>query len=107
MTIAQFAEQIPAYDIDIFYPVKNASGLDGAWDFTIEFDPGMSRGMQALRMQIFPGAAASKDGQAVEPMAGLGFEDAIRKQLGLELKISRLPQPVLVIDHMLEKPIDN
>jgi uncharacterized protein (TIGR03435 family) len=107
VTMAQFAEQIPAYDTDIFYPVEDATGLDGAWDFTIDFDPMASRGMMVLRMQIFPGAAASKDGQAVEPMGGVSLEDALRKQLGLELKISKKPQPVLVIDHMLEKPIEN
>lgn len=107
MTMAQFAEQIPAYDTDMFYPVEDATGLDGAWDFTIDFDPGMSRGMQALRMQIFSGAAASANGQAVDPMRGVSLEDAIRKQLGLELKISKKPQPVFVIDHMLEKPIEN
>ncbi|HVV45758.1 MAG TPA: TIGR03435 family protein [Bryobacteraceae bacterium] len=107
MTMAQFTEQIPAYDTDIFYPVENATGLDGSWDFNIDFDPMASRRMQALRMEIFPAAAASKDGQAVEPTGGISLEDALQKQLGLELKISKKPQPVLVIDHMLEKPIDN
>jgi uncharacterized protein (TIGR03435 family) len=107
MTMAQFAEQIPAYDTDIFYPVEDATGLDGTWDFTIDFDPMASRRMMALRMQIFPGSASSSNGQAVEPVGGVNLEDAIRKQLGLELKISKKPQPVLVIDHMLEKPTGN
>ncbi|HVW07478.1 MAG TPA: DUF3738 domain-containing protein [Bryobacteraceae bacterium] len=34
-------------------------------------------------------------------------EDALKKQLGLKLKISKRPQPVLVIDHMEEKPAEN
>jgi uncharacterized protein (TIGR03435 family) len=107
MTMAQFAEQMPVYDYDLFYPVENATGLEGAWDFTIDFDAMASRGMMAIRSQIFPGAGASTNGQAADPMGGLNLEDAIRKQLGLELKFSKHPQPVLVIDHMLEKPIDN
>ena len=107
MTTAQFAEQLPLYDFDLYYPVEDSTGIEGAWDFTIDFDPMASRGMMAIRMQIFPGPAASKDGQAAEPMGGVNLQDAIRKQLGLELKISKRPQPVLVIDHMLEQPIEN
>ena len=38
MTMAQFAEQIPAYDTDFYYPVLDATGIDGAWDFTINYD---------------------------------------------------------------------
>ena len=106
MTMAQFAEQIPVYDYDILYPVQDATGLEGAWDFTINFDPMASRGAMALRMQMFSGATAA-NGQPADPIGGVNLEDAIRKQLGIELKISKRPQPVLVIDHMLEKPTGN
>lgn len=106
MTMAQFAEQIPVYDYDILYPVQDATGLEGAWDFTIDFDPMASRGAMALRMQMFSGATAA-NGQPADPIGGVNLEDAIRKQLGLDLKISKRPQPVLVIDHMLEKPTGN
>jgi len=36
--MAQFAEQIQAYDTDILYPVLDATGIDGAWDFTINYN---------------------------------------------------------------------
>lgn len=107
MTMTQFAEQIPAYDTDIFYAVENATELDGAWDFAIDFDPMASRGMQTLRMQAFPNSAASTNGQAVDPTGGMSLEAAIQKQLGLELRKTKRPQPVLVIDHMEEKPVEN
>jgi uncharacterized protein (TIGR03435 family) len=38
MTMAQFAEQIPGFDITLFYPVLDATGINGAWDFTINYD---------------------------------------------------------------------
>jgi hypothetical protein len=30
MTMTQFAEQIRAYDLDIYYPVNDATNLSGA-----------------------------------------------------------------------------
>jgi uncharacterized protein (TIGR03435 family) len=107
MTMAQFAEQLPVYDTDLFYPVENQTGLQGAWDFTVDYNANASRGMQGLIMNVGIGNAPTANGQAPEPNGGLSLEDAIRKQLGLELKISKRPQPVLVIDHMLEQPMEN
>jgi uncharacterized protein (TIGR03435 family) len=107
MTMAQFAEQIPAYDGDLFYPVENQTGLEGAWDFTMDFNSMASRGMQTVVSKMGFSNGPTPDGQAPAPQAGLSFEDAVQKQLGLELKISKRPQPVLVIDHMLEKPTGN
>jgi uncharacterized protein (TIGR03435 family) len=33
--------------------------------------------------------------------------DAVSKELGLKLEKQRRPEPVLVIDHIEEKPTDN
>jgi uncharacterized protein (TIGR03435 family) len=107
MTMIQFAEQIPVYDSDLFYPVENQTGLEGAWDFTIDYNANASRGMQALVSNAGFVNAPAVAGQAPTPQAGLSFEEAVQKQLGLELNISKRPQPVLVIDHMLEKPTGN
>jgi uncharacterized protein (TIGR03435 family) len=104
MTMAQFAEQLTAYDTDIYYPVLDATGLDGGWDFTLNYDA-----MASLneRFPQFARAAPGPDGQASEPSGGLSFQDAIEKQLGLKLEVHKRPEPVLVIDHMEEKPIEN
>ncbi len=107
MTMAQFAEQIPAYDNDLVYPVENQTGIEGAWDFTIDFDNMASHTMQTLIGRMGIGNAPAPDGQAPAPEGGLSFEETVKRQLGLELKISKRPQPVLVIDHMLEKPTVN
>jgi uncharacterized protein (TIGR03435 family) len=104
MTMTQFAEQIQAYDSDIFYLVLDGTGIEGAWDFAIDYDA-----MANLIARFFPGrsGAAAPDGQAPDPTGTLAFADAIQKQLGLKLEVHKRPEPVLVIDHMEEKPTEN
>ena len=38
ITMQQFGEQMPSFDTGIWYPVEDATGLEGAWDFTLTFD---------------------------------------------------------------------
>ncbi len=105
MTMTQFAEQIQAYDSDVFYPVLDGTGIEGAWDFTIDYDP--VAGLMARfplgggRGRLVPTA------RCPDPTGTLSFADAIQKQLGLKLEVHKRPEPVLVIDHMEEKPTEN
>ncbi len=46
-------------------------------------------------------------GTASEPNGALSFFDAVNKQLGLKLEKEKRPVPVLVIDHIEEKPTEN
>jgi len=50
------------------------------------------------------GAAASG---ASEPNGAVSLFDALTKQLGLKLEMQKRPMPVLVVDHIDEKPADN
>jgi uncharacterized protein (TIGR03435 family) len=104
MTMAQFAEQLQGFDSNIPYPVLDATGLQGAWDFTINYDVLASLN---ARFPQFSGRGTSADGQAVEPSGSLDLAQAIEKQLGLKLETHKRPQPVLVIDSMEEKPVEN
>jgi uncharacterized protein (TIGR03435 family) len=104
MTMAQFAEQIQAYNPEIFYPVLDGTALEGAWDFTVEYDPLASLAARGFRTGP---QAATPEGQAADPTGVLSFADAIAKQLGLKLETHKRPEPVLVIDHMDEKPTEN
>ena len=61
MTMAQFAEQIQAYDLDIYYPVLDETGIAGAWDFTINYD---AMANFTARYPQFAGGAAAPDGEA-------------------------------------------
>ena len=100
MTMAQFAEQIQAYDsVEILYPVVNDTRLEGAWDFSLEFD------FQSRLMELSPWFRQA--GASTDPSGSVTFTTAIEKQLGLKLETHKRSEPVLVIDHIEEKPTTN
>lgn len=45
--------------------------------------------------------------EASDPAGSISFAEALEKQLGLKLEKHTRPEPVLVIDHIEEKPADN
>jgi len=46
-------------------------------------------------------------GVASDPSGAVSLTDALNKQLGLKLEAQKRPMPVLVIDHIEEKPTEN
>jgi uncharacterized protein (TIGR03435 family) len=103
MTLRQFAEDLPRFAGGyIHVPVVDASGLEGAWDFTLSFSPSG---------QANPGAtSAATPGSplgAADPNGALSLFDAVQRQLGLKLELRKRPMPVLVIDRVNERPSDN
>jgi uncharacterized protein (TIGR03435 family) len=68
-------------------PVRDMTGLQGAWDFHIKWT---GRGMLT---------SAGSD--------GITLFDAMEKQLGLKMELKQAPIPVLVVDNVNEKPTDN
>jgi uncharacterized protein (TIGR03435 family) len=107
MTMAQFADWLPGIDIDLIYPVENATELEGGWDFTLDYDPIAGLNARFAQLPIFAGRGASPDGQASEPAGPVSIADAIERQLGLRLVARKRPEPVLVIDRIADKPIGN
>ena len=104
MTMAQFADQLPNLANGyIFTPVLDSTGLKDAYDFTLSFSTA-----GALRGAKPPSSASANDpSAAVDPTGGLTLPDAIYKQLGVKMIKEKRPSPVLVIDHIEEKPTDN
>jgi len=108
MTMAQFADVLqkiaPGY---IHSPVLDATGLEGAWDFTLSFSgSNLLQGAPARggdSGQQPPGAAPT----ASDPNGAVSIFDAVSKQLGLKLEEKKRAVSVLVIDHVEEKPTDN
>jgi len=86
-------------------PVIDATGLEGAYDFTLSFSKKASLGKAAAPSSgDNSGTPAASD----PSLGGLTLDDALQKQLGLKLeKRSQVSTPVLVIDHIEEKPTDN
>jgi uncharacterized protein (TIGR03435 family) len=102
MTMAQFAsmlqQQAGGY---IYSPVKDATGLQGKWDFTLSFST-FGQLQSGPATVPTPGSMAASD-----PSGAVSLPDAINKQLGLKLVKETRPAPVLVIEHVDEQPTDN
>jgi uncharacterized protein (TIGR03435 family) len=112
MTMAEFAALLPGIASGYLRTqVQDATGLEGAWDFTLSFSgAGIVNGAGGRGGD--PGAmAAGPPGSvaagAADPSGGLSLFDAVSKQLGLKLEMQKRPMPVLVIDHVEQKPADN
>ncbi len=101
MSVARFAEMLqglaPGY---IHAPVLDSTGLDGTFDFTLSFST-------AFQLQSGPGHRGEAPAQASDPNGALSLLDALPKQLGLKLELTKRPVEVLVIDHVEQKPTDN
>lgn len=87
----------------LFYPVLNATGLKGAWDFTISwssFD---------LTQNPGPSPASTQDSapMASDPNGAITYFDALKKEHGLKLVKEKRLEPVLVIDAINRSPTEN
>jgi uncharacterized protein (TIGR03435 family) len=98
----QFGQLLP--QIASNYTRVNAldkTGLQGGFDFTLNWSPpGQVQGPR-------PEAGATNTGAAPDPTGALSLQDAVRRQLGIRLEDTKLPIPVLVIDSISQKPLDN
>jgi uncharacterized protein (TIGR03435 family) len=108
ITMAQFAEMLPGIAPGYLHTaVLDATGLEGGWDFTFSFSPA---GIFQFNGARNPDEAAPAGGAVPEaslPSGALSLFDALTKQLGLKLEMQKRPVPVLVIDHVEQKPVDN
>jgi uncharacterized protein (TIGR03435 family) len=106
MSMAELAEDLSRIAGGYLrHPVVDATGIAGAWDFTLSFTP-------AARMATAgPSGNDNAPGNSVlgasDPTGGLTIFDALRRQLGVKLEMQKRPMPVLVIDHVEEQPSAN
>jgi uncharacterized protein (TIGR03435 family) len=79
--------------------VEDATGLEGSWDFSVSFSG----------IGLLPGARFDPNAEAgtSDPNGSLTLPEALPKQLGLRLQMEKRPLPVLVVDHVDEKPAEN
>jgi uncharacterized protein (TIGR03435 family) len=80
-------------------PIRDATGLEGYWDFSVSFSG----------INLLPGAQFDPNATsgASDPNGSLTLPEALQKQLGLKLEMEKRPLPVLVIDHVEDKPTEN
>jgi uncharacterized protein (TIGR03435 family) len=100
-TMAQLAERLQGMTQELVWPVADSTELAGGWDFTLvwtpDFGPAGGRG----------GDAAAGTASASDPSGGLTLYEALEKQLGLKLEKQKRPMPIIVIDHIEQKPTEN
>jgi len=100
MSMTQFAAALqnlaPNY---VLAPVKDATGLDGYWDFSFNFSA-----VNLLPGRRFDPNAASGTS---DPNGSVTLPEALQKQLGLKLDLEKRPLHVLVVDHVEERPTQN
>jgi uncharacterized protein (TIGR03435 family) len=90
-TMAELASVMQRSALD--RPVVDKTGLDGRYDFDLEWAPDESQ---------FQGALARQSPESTKP----GLFAALQEQLGLKLEAARGPIETLVIDHV-ERPTEN
>ena len=83
----------------IDHPIVDATGLEGGWDFLIGWTP-------KNQLQTAPAATGGASGALLEASdsTGISLFEAIEKELGLKLVKQKRSIPVIVVDHVLEKP---
>jgi uncharacterized protein (TIGR03435 family) len=102
MTMADFAEQLPSVSGGyVRGPVLDATGIKGAYDLTLSFSGRNVSSAQAALTGVGGQPAATV------PDGGITIFDALEKQLGLKLEKRNIPMPVVVLDHIEQKPTEN
>jgi len=101
MTMAQIGDELQrSANGYIYSTVKDGTGIKGSFDFTLSFSSADK--VQASTAPTTPSANSASD-----PSGALSLFDAVNRQLGLKLEKEKRSLPVLVIDHIEEKPTDN
>jgi uncharacterized protein (TIGR03435 family) len=95
MTVPEFAERLAGLSGAYLrnQVVVDATGIEGAYDFTLSFTAGTG------------GAGGPSDVSV--PDGGITLFDALEKQLGLKLEKRNIPAPVVILDHIERKPTEN
>jgi uncharacterized protein (TIGR03435 family) len=96
--LAQFLQQMAGAYID--HPTVDATGLQGGWNFLIGWTP---RAM--LEKPPNPNQPAGAGAESPDP-SGISLFEAVQRELGLKLVKQTKSIPVIVVDHVNEKPKD-
>ena len=99
-TMEEFAVHLPQWaGLYIDHPIVDGTGLHGGWDFRLGWTPKTMMPAAPLSgTNLAPGETAAPGGITV-------FE-AIKQQLGLKLVKQKRSIPVIVVDHVAEKPLE-
>jgi uncharacterized protein (TIGR03435 family) len=106
ITMAQFAERLRNASQGLGWPIADATGIEGGWDFTLVFSPNAAMFNGAMA----PVRAGGEGGEPIgasDPSGVVTIFQALEKQLGLKLESQKRTLPVIVIDHIEQKATEN
>jgi uncharacterized protein (TIGR03435 family) len=103
ISVAQFADRLQNMTQELSWPVVDATGIEGGWDFTLMYS--RNAGMMGGGCGGEPGRPETP--VASEPTGAATLFEAVEKQLGLKLEMGKRTSPIIVIDHLEQKPTDN
>jgi uncharacterized protein (TIGR03435 family) len=105
ITVAQFVDRLQYMTMELNWPVLDATGIAGGWDFALTY----SRNAGTTFGGRVEDAGRTDAGlpQATEPTGAVTLFEAVEKQLGLKLEIRPRSAPVIVIDHVEQKATEN
>lgn len=106
VTMDEFAERIaPMAGGLLRSAAVNATGLEGTFDFTINYSP------RSATAAVSAGANTAGAGPAplvaADPSDNITFLEALTSQLGLKLELVKRPAPHMVVDHVEKMPTEN
>jgi uncharacterized protein (TIGR03435 family) len=112
VTMKQFAAALPGISayMNNNTVVEDATGLEGSYDFTINYSPVGATNRNNGGGRGGPEGAPGPDGglsAAAEPDMAITLFEAIEQQLGLKLVEEKRPVKTFVIDHVESKPTEN
>ena len=107
ITMAQFADLLRGRAGGLDAPILDSTGVEGAWDFRLTFNPVLSLNVPTAARPPEAGQAGSQGPAASDPTGGYTIFEALEKQLGLRLVKQKRTSPVLVIDHIEQTPTEN
>ena len=100
MELAENLQRMAGAYID--HPIVDGTGLQGGWNFWIGWTP-------RQMLQAAPAAASTAPAGAVPTATdsnGISVFEAVEKELGLKLVKQKKTIPVIVVDHVGEKPVE-
>ena len=101
--LAQNLQQMANAYMD--HPVVDATGLAGGWDFLVGWTP---KAMMQPAPASPTSSTSSQGNSATAEVAvpdGITVFDAVERELGLKLVTRKRSVPVIVVDHVDEKPL--
>jgi uncharacterized protein (TIGR03435 family) len=104
-SMAEFAEFLRGRAPGLNMPILDATGIEGGWDFTLTYS---QLPPQAVNAPGRGGDNGLPEGvpQASDPSGGYTIFEALERQLGLKLEMQKRSTPVVVIDHIEQRPVD-